>query len=253
MTRRTLLALAGSGALVDGRHLGRAAGTSIRAAAFDAFAVFDPRPIAAHTEELFPGRGAELTNAWRTRQFEYTWLRTLTASYADFETVTEQALVFAAKMLKVELSEAHRRELMRGYAELRPWPDAAAGLEALRDAGVRLALLSNFTSAMLRRAVGNAGFEQLFEAQLSTDRVRAYKPDPRAYAMAMSHFRLRREEIVFAAFAGWDAAGAKRFGFPTFWVNRTSAPLEELDSPPDGAGTDLGDLVRFTLSQRNQH
>jgi 2-haloacid dehalogenase len=89
----------------------------------------------------------------------------------------------------------------------------------------------------------------LFEPHLSTDRVRVFKPDPRAYHMAVDALNLRRDEIVFAAFAGWDAAGAKAFGFPTFWVNRTNQPVEELGFPPDAIGHDMDDLARFVIGE----
>jgi 2-haloacid dehalogenase len=245
MKRRTLLSLAASSPFL---RADRAAGAlSAKAIAFDAFAVFDPRPIAARVEHYFPGRGAEFTGAWRTRQFEYTWLRTLTNSYIDFWTVTEAALVFTTKLLDLKLTHQGRQDLMAAFLELRPWPDAPAALEALRRRGIRLVLLSNFTPRMLHNAVSNAGLERLFEPHLSTDRVRAYKPDPRAYGMALKALGLRREAILFAAFAGWDAAGAKAFGFPTFWLNRMASPLEELGSAPDGVGADLNDLAGFVL------
>jgi len=246
MNRRSLLTLTAAAPLLQAAADSSGA-RAIKAIAFDGFAVFDPRPIAARAEAIFPGKGAELTAAWRTRQFEYTWLRTLTGSYIDFWSITEAALVFTARLLKIELSMQARQKLMRGFLELRPWAEAPAALQALRDAGIRLVLLSNFTSAMLHTAVASAGLEALFEPHLSTDRVRAYKPDPRAYRMAVDALKLRRDEIVFAAFGGWDAAGAKTFGFPTFWVNRMSSPIEELGSAPDGTGTNLNDLASFVL------
>jgi 2-haloacid dehalogenase len=217
--------------------------------AFDGFAIFDPRPAAAVAEQLFPGRGAELSSAWRTRQFEYTWLRTLTGDYADFRRVTEDALVFAAAMLRLPLSGEQRERLMAAFLDFRAWPDAAEALQSLKAAGIRMALLSNFTEAMLDSAVGACGLQGIFEARLSTDRVRAYKPDPRAYRMAQETFHLRREEIAFAAFAGWDAAGAKAFGYPTFWVNRLNFPVEELGAKPDAVGAGLKDLLRFVLGE----
>jgi 2-haloacid dehalogenase len=115
------------------------------------------------------------------------------------------------------------------------------------NAGIRMAFLSNLTETMLDAAVKNSGLEGYFEPHLSTDRVKAFKPDPRAYQMGLDAFKLAKEEIVFAAFAGWDAAGAKWFGYPTFWVNRMSAPVEELDVMPDGIGSGMADLVKFVL------
>jgi 2-haloacid dehalogenase len=217
----------------------------IRAIAFDGFPIIDPRPVLAKAEEMFPGKGGELSNAWRTRQFEYTWLRTMSRSYVDFWHVTEQALVFAARLAKLELSGAQRDELMASYLGLKAWPDAALALEKLKNAGIRMAFLSNFTAEMLDAAVRNSGLQGIFEAHLSTDRVKAFKPEPRAYQMGVDAFGMAKEEIVFAAFAGWDAAGAKSFGYPTFWVNRANAPLEELGVVPDGTGAGLQDLVAF--------
>jgi 2-haloacid dehalogenase len=220
----------------------------IKAVAFDGFPIIDPRPVFARTEEMFPGKGRELGNAWRTRQFEYTWLRTLGGRYADFWQVTEESLVYAAKALAIDLSADKRDQLMQTYLALKAWPDVAPALKELKAAGIRMAFLSNLTDAMLDSAVKNSQLEGFFEPHLSTDRVRAFKPDPRAYQMGVEAFKLEKEEIAFAAFAGWDVMGAKWFGYPTFWVNRVNAPAEELGMLPDGVGPGLGDLAKFVLA-----
>lgn len=219
--------------------------TPVQAIGFDGFVVFDPRPIAVLTEQLYPGKGDALGALWRTRQFEYTWLRTLTGRYTDFWTVTQDALVYAAAAAKVELTGEKRDRLMQAFLELKAYPDVAPGLRALRDAGIRLAFLSNLTQPMLKAAVASAGLEGLFDEYLSTDRVRAFKPDPRAYQMGIDGFGLPREAIAFAAFGGWDAAGAKSFGYRTFWANRLHLPVEELGVRPDAIGDNLQALVRF--------
>jgi 2-haloacid dehalogenase len=250
--RRRFLALGASGALsglaLSGPLARSATAPTIRAIALDGLAVFDTRPISALTEEFFPGKGTELSNAWRTRQFEYTWLRTLTNRYVDFWQVTEDALLFAAKLLKLEVAGEKKTRLMQAFLTIKAWPDALPALISLKASGIRLALLSNFTAAMLDAAVKNSGLQGIFEPHLSTDMVRAYKPDPRAYQLGLDAFGLKREEIVFAAFGGWDAAGARTFGYPTFWVNRANLPLEELDSIPDATGTTLHDLASFVHS-----
>jgi 2-haloacid dehalogenase len=120
----------------------------------------------------------------------------------------------------------------------------------MKASGIRLAFLSNFTEEMLDAAVRSCGLEGLFDPHLSTDRVRAFKPDPRAYQMAVDAFRLSREEIAFAAFGGWDAAGARTFGYPTFWVNRMQLPVERLGVAPDATGAGLDELERFVISRR---
>jgi 2-haloacid dehalogenase len=220
----------------------------IQAIAFDAFPIFDPRPVFALAEQFFPGHGTELSNAWRTRQFEYTWLRTVAQRYADFWQVTEDALRFAAQLLKLDLRQEQRQQLMEAYLELKAWPDVLPALRSLKEAGIRLAFLSNFTPRMLDAAIKSAGLEGLFEHILSTDQAQTYKPDPRAYQMAIDAFRLKLEEILFVPFAGWDAAGAKWFGYTTFWVNRLHLPGEELDVTPDATGGNLADVVMFVRS-----
>ena len=120
-----------------------------QAIAFDAFPIFDPRPISKLTETLFPGKGADLGNAWRTRQFEYQWLRALGGRYADFWTATEESLVFAAKTMKLDLTADKRDQLLQAYLQLNAWPDVLPALRQLKQAGFRLAFLSNMTQKML--------------------------------------------------------------------------------------------------------
>jgi 2-haloacid dehalogenase len=217
----------------------------VKAIAFDAFVIFDSRPITALTEELFSGRGTEFGNAWRTRQFEYTWLRTLTGNYTDFWQVTGEALTFTAKLLSLNLTAEKHDLLMGAFLRLQAWPDVLPTLTVLKDAGIKMAFLANLSAGMLDANIRSAGLDGLFGDHLSTDRVRAFKPDPRAYRMAIESFKLTREEIVFAAFGGWDAAGAKRFGYPTFWCNRLNLPIEELGVVPDRVGASTVDLAAF--------
>ena len=222
---------------------------TIKAIAFDAFTTFDPQPIVALAEKLFPNKGTALGNAWRTRQFEYTWLRSVAQHYADFWKVTEDALVFAANILQLDLSADKRKQLMAAYLDLQAYADVRPALESLKQAGIRLAFLSNMTLTMLAAATKNSGLEGMFEFALSTDKVRTYKPDPRAYQMGIEAFGLPRHEILFAAFGGWDAAGAKWFGSPTFLVHPRHLPVEELDAAPDAIGESLTDLAHFVSLQ----
>jgi 2-haloacid dehalogenase len=220
---------------------------SLKALAIDGLAVFNLRPVAAQLERLFGERSAALLALWRTRQFEYTWLRTLMGLYVDFWQVSEEALVFAARQLELDLRAAQRDEVMQSFLSLEAWPDVRPALQTLRDAGVRLALLSNFTEAILDAASRHAGIADLLEPPLSTDRVQAYKPHPRAYQMGLDAFALPREKIGFAAFGGWDAAGAKAFGYPTFWVNRAQQADEQLGKTPDAQGKTFEDLVAWAV------
>ena len=222
----------------------------IKAIIFDGFALWDPRPISALAERLFPGKGTDLSNAWRTRQFDYQWLRVLIGRYVDFWQATDDALVFSAEMLKLDLTPDKRKQLMNAYLELKAWPDVLPALQSLKGMGIRLAPLSNLTPAILNASIKNSGLEGIFDQVLSTDRIETYKPDPRAYQMAIDAFKLKREEILFIPSSGWDAAGAKSFGYIAYWVNRLNLPVERLGVSPDGVGNNLNDLVSFVKALR---
>lgn len=242
--RRGFMASVGAAALAANSPA-LAEGRRVKAIAFDVFTIFDPRSITAAAEARLPGKGEALAALWRNRQFEYCWLRTLYGNYTDFWRVSEEALSFAGKSLKLELDGPTRAALMQALVEIGPWPDSVGALRRLREAGVRLAYLSVMTPHMLETVSKRAGVGDLFEFKLSTDAVRAFKPDPRAYAMAERAFQLPRAEIVFAAFGGWDAGGAKSFGLETFWVNRLGAAREELGVAPDAEGPTLDDLAKY--------
>lgn len=249
--RRHFLGLtAGSvlaGAFPPASFAGDLSRSRFKAIAFDAFPIFDPRPIGTLAESLLPGNGQALMNAWRIRQFEYQWLRALAGQYVDFLQATHDSLAFAAHQLRLEISPEKRDQLMAAWSNLRVWPDAAEALKILRDAGLRLAFLSNMTSRVLTDGLKAANLDGMFEAVISTERIRSYKPDPRAYQMGVDTLGLRKEEVLFVAFAGWDVAGSKWFGYPTFWANRASAPQEELGIGADAVGPDLAALLSFAL------
>jgi 2-haloacid dehalogenase len=223
-----------------------------KAVAFDYLVLFNPDSIIPEVERVFPGEGRTLTTLWRTRQFEYSWLRTMTDRYADFFAIAEDSLVYAANALNLRLSPQDRRRLLDAYLRLDPWPDTASALQMLKSAGVRIIALTNFTPTMLRANAEHAGLTGYFDAFVSTDALRLYKPDPRAYQLGVNQLHLEKQDILFAAFGGWDAAGAKSFGYPTFWVNRFNQPFEELGVRPDKTSPALTELVDFVLS-RNPH
>jgi len=246
LTRRDTLGLAAgtlAASLIPSRFA--TAAEKIEVVVFDAFPVFDPRPIFESLDTIAPGRGEAFGDLWRTRQFEYTWLRTVSGEYEDFWKVTRDALLYAAEALAIDVTPRQTNTIMDRYLTLKAWAEAPAALEALKAEGYRLAFLSNFTPRMLHAAIASAGLENIFEQALSTDALQTYKPDPRAYRMAVEVLHVPRDRILFVPFAGWDAAGAKWFGYETFWVNRLGTPPEELGVKADGVGSNLDDLVNY--------
>lgn len=216
-----------------------------KAVAFDYFVLFDPNSVTPRVEEAFPGKGAEFTRLWRTKQFEYCFLRTITGRYADFFEVTEDALVYAAAAMKLDLTPETRARLMNTYLTLTPWPDTRDALRKLKADGFRIITIANFSERMLRANADRAGLTEFFDLLLSTDGESVYKPDPRAYALGMERLKLKKEDILFAAFGGWDAYGAKAFGYTTYWVNRFGLPAERLGIEADRNSGDLQGLLEF--------
>jgi len=210
---------------------------------FDAFPVYDAGGVGVMAEQLFPGKGAQLMDVWRTRQFEYTWLRNISGNYVDFFAVSSDALDYALELLGLPV--AGKDSLMGELFRLSVWPDVVASLQELTRSGYRLGFLSNFTPRMLKENVERCGLGGYFSHLLSVDGVGRYKPDPRAYRMGMDAFGVRKEEVLFVASAGWDACGAKEFGYEVFWVNRKQVPGERLGASSYGVGKDLNDLVRY--------
>jgi 2-haloacid dehalogenase len=220
----------------------------IAAICFDLFTLFDPRSVVQVAREVV-GDGADaFCEAWRNKQFQYAFLRAAGARYEDFRKVTEAALLFAARSIGRELSGEQRARLVGAYAALAPWPDTRATLEGFRRARLKLAPLANYSPDMLAPLLEQAGLTGLFDAQISTDGAKTFKPDPRAYELGPRVLGLPRERIAFAAFGGWDAAGAAWFGFPTFWVNRLGVTAEELTPGPHATGPTLAELAAFVES-----
>jgi 2-haloacid dehalogenase len=220
------------------------------AVAFDYFVLFDPNSVVPEVERTFPGKGLEFTKAWRTKQFEYGFLRSITKQHRDFLAVAGDALDYTAEAMHLHLTAEARARLLNAYLTLKPWPDTASALKRLRAAGVHIITTANFSAKMLRTNAEHAGITDLFDELLSTEVNVTYKPDPAAYALAIEHLHLPKSQIVFAAFGGWDAYGAKSFGYPTYWVNRFGLPTERLGVEADRTSGNLDGLVAFVLGDR---
>jgi 2-haloacid dehalogenase len=215
----------------------------IHAAVFDAYGtLFDVHSIVRRADQLFPGRGMELSQLWRTRQLEYTWLRSLMARYEDFEAVTRAALRYACRALRLACDEAAEDSLLQAYRELQPYPEVPAALAALGDRP--LAILSNGSPGMLDPLIAHAGLTHHFDAVLSVDRLRIYKPHPSVYQLAVDALGVSRERIAFVSSNFWDIAGATAFGFRTYWVNRGQAAADELGFQPYAVLAGVDGLVQ---------
>ncbi len=224
----------------------------LKAVVFDAFPVFDPRPIFKSVNDLYPDKGKQIVEIWQAKQFSYQWLRQAGNKYKNFWEVTKDALEFALAQSQIEADAQKVALIMNNYNTINVWSDVVGSLETLKQQGLKICFLSNMMEAMLDQGIKNAGIEKYFDHVISTDKEQTYKPSPAAYKMAVKTLKLKKEEILFVPFAGWDMAGAKWFGFPTFWVNRLNAATEKLDAEPDGIGNNLNDLVEFIKNHNNK-
>jgi 2-haloacid dehalogenase len=228
---------------------GQSAKPHFKAVAFDYFVIFNPNSVVEEVEKVFPGRGMEFTKAWRSKLFEYGFLRSITGRHADFFALTGDALDYTTEALHLSLDSQARKALLQSFLRLKPWPDAVAALKELKARGVRLITIANLSRRMLEENAKGAGITSLFEELLSTEVNSTYKPDPKAYELGMKRLGLKKDEIAFAAFGGWDVYGAKNFGYPTYWVNRFGLPSEKLGVKADGTSTDIKGLLAFVLGK----
>lgn len=218
--------------------------TPIKAVLFDAYGtLFDVYSVSSLAEQLFPGKGEALAAAWRVKQIDYTRLYTLSGKYDSFWNLTQAGLRYAAAQLKLDMSEAAQTQLMNAYSSLSAFPENHGVLQALKKKGVPTGILSNGNREMLDVAVKSAGFEPLLDHVLSVDAVGKFKTAPEAYALGPAAFNCKAHDILFVSSNAWDACAATWYGYTTLWINRMSAPQEELGIVPTHVGKNLNDVL----------
>ena len=214
----------------------------IRACVFDAYGtLFDFNSATERCRDALGDSTDRLSEIWRQKQLQYTWLRSLMDAHADFWQVTGEALDFA--MAATGTADAGlRRRLLDLYRELDPYPEVGDVLRRLKRAGLKTMILSNGTPDMLAAAVDGAGLGALIDDVLSVEAVGVYKPDRRVYQLAVDRAVAPAQAISFQSANSWDAVGAAAFGFRAVWVNRAGQPRETLPAQPDAELTTLADL-----------
>ena len=193
----------------------------IKAVVFDAYGtLFDVQSVAGITEEAFPGYGEIVTQIWRIKQLEYTWLRSLMRRYEDFSAITRDSLAYTLRVLGLKSDAQVFAGIMEKYLHLDLYPDALATLEALH--GRKLAILSNGSSDMLNALVRNSGLDRLLDATISVDAKKIFKPSPDAYSLIESTLGVAPADVLFVSSNPWDACGGKAFGLNVAWIERVT-------------------------------
>jgi 2-haloacid dehalogenase len=213
-----------------------------KAIVFDAYGtLFDVHSaVARHMAEIGP-EATRLSEIWRAKQLEYSWVLSLAQRYEPFWLLTERALDYAFARCST-VDRAVRPLLLGAYRSLDAYPDVDATLDALRRRRLATAILSNGDLGMLLDAVASAGLADRLDAVLSVDAVKVFKTSPRAYELVLSALRVRPSEVVFVSSNRWDIAGAAAFGFAPVWVNRSDLPDEYPGLEPMGTVGELSDI-----------
>lgn len=194
---------------------------TIKAVVFDAYGtLYDIQSVASVTEQAFPGHGDIITQVWRIKQLEYTWLRSLMGRYEDFSVVTRESLVYTLRCLGLKYDAQAFARIMDKYLHLDLYPDAPAALDAMKDR--KLAILSNGSPAMLDALVKNSGLDRMLDATISIDAKKIFKPSPDAYTLIESTLHIPPSEVLFISSNPWDACGAKAFGLNVAWIERVT-------------------------------
>ncbi len=209
---------------------------------FDAYGtLFDVHAaVRRHASDIGPD-GPRLSEIWRNKQLEYSWVRSLMGAYQDFWALTEQALDYALAATP-SVDKAHRQDLLDAYWKLDCYAEVPQVLKGLKARGAKLAILSNGSKAMLESAVKNALLDDILDDVFSVEDVEVFKTAPSVYELVATGYRLYPDAISFQSSNRWDIAGARKFGFRTVWINRAGNPDEYLDFTPHAV---LPDLTRL--------
>ena len=209
---------------------------------FDAYGtLFDVHSVVRRGGAGINGDLDSLSQLWRQKQLEYTWLRALMERYEDFWCITEAALRFAVQQLSIEANDQQLESLMQAYLFPAVFADVVPALKALK--GLPIGILSNGSPAMLDSAVRNNSLESYFTEIISVDRVKTYKPSPRVYALGPEILKIPAADILFVSSNLWDAAGAKAFGYQVGWCNRSGAKMDGWGFAPDFTVSGLDQIV----------
>jgi len=216
------------------------------------FDVTSATKIVANEEEYssFPNHSVKVSNSWRIKQLEYSWLRNIMHEYIDFWQITKDALDFALEENQIK-NEKLRQRLLDVYWNLSAYPEAHDVLTTLKANNIQTGILSNGSNQMLNSAVVSANLENYLDKIISIDGIEIYKPDPKVYQMVIDQFNCKIEEVLFISSNGWDIAGASKFGFTTLWVNRNLIPKDRLTFMPNKITNNLSTIPNI-LKELNE-
>lgn len=215
---------------------------NIKACVFDAYGtLFDVHSAVGKYYERLGDVADQVSALWRTKQLEYTWLRSLMKKHVDFWQITRDGLDYALDVFNITDRQL-RSDLIDAYLQLQCYPEVPDTLQKLKAGGRKIAILSNGSPAMLEAVVKSSGLADLVQTILSVETVGVFKPHPAVYQLAVDRLRVAAPEIVFMSSNAWDAVGATAFGLRVAWINRFDQRPERLPYQPDTEIKTLAEL-----------
>jgi len=215
----------------------------IKCVVFDAYGtLYDVFSVVKQGETEYPGHGEQISQIWRQKQLEYTWLRTLMNEYKNFWDITRDSLCFTLDSLHLPYSQQKIERLMEAYLHLEIYPEIISAMQLFRPR--RMAILTNGNPEMINPLISKNGLAPFLDATLSADSVKLFKTRPEVYQLAVDFFQVNKDEVLFVSSNGWDVTGAKAFGFHVGWINRLGKPVEKLGFQPDYVMSNLLELAQ---------
>ena len=217
---------------------------NIKAIIFDAYGtLFDVNSAAEKCKDKIGDKWERFSNYWRTKQLEYTWLRSLMNRHKDFWTVTEDSLEKSMKVFKIDSSM--KNELLNLYKVLSTFSEVKEVLNKLKEKNYKLAVLSNGTPALLNELVKSNNLDNVFDDIFSIEEVKTYKPDPSVYNIPIKKYQIKKKEVAYLSANTWDVCAGGNYGFNPVWVNRNNTVFDNLDYVPKYQIENLGKLIEI--------
>ncbi|MFT8889007.1 MAG: haloacid dehalogenase type II [Ethanoligenens sp.] len=215
----------------------------IKGVVFDAYGtLFDVFSVAQKCERKYPGKGMQISQIWRQKQLEYSWLRTLMNSYKNFWEISKESLCYALEEIGLQYNQEQIENIMDSYLCLSTYPEVSEALQEFRS--YKLMILTNGNFEMINPLLIHTGLNKRINEVLSADTVKLFKPRDEVYQLVVDHYKVSKAEIMFVSSNAWDAAGAKSFGFTVGWINRLDKPTEKLGFQPDYIVSNLLELAQ---------
>lgn len=208
--------------------------------------LLDLRPLDTYFERFFGD--AAVRKEWSMQTMQLGMAAIVTNAYEDFEVQADTGLEITARYYKVSLLGEEKNLILSTLRKLRAFPEVVQSLQRFRDAGLRLAILTNSTALAAEAQLAYAGLVDHFEQVISADEIHCFKPAPEVYDLAARRLSVERGQVRLVTAHDWDVTGALRSGCTAAFVARPGQVMNPFGPQPDVIGADLGEVAEKIMS-----